>query len=183
MSGTINSKAMSIVMFLRLRSKLKKTFLETPRSGLLVSLIYNVGDAADNLYDRDFILMSQYTHDIHDRSPTSSHHLSYTILPMNHLIMTNQPSLRSIIRIRICPRKSQCSIPSISGRHILRSQRGDLCLRSRTRCLSRRIGVTDISQLVTNSVCDNIRVQRLFLALVDKWINGLECEFSGRSSV
>lgn len=91
--------------------------------------------------------------------------------------MANQPRLRSIIRVRVRPRKSQRSIPSISSRNIPRPQRQNLRLSSRASILSSLVRAADIRQLVTNSVGNNIWVQSFLLSLVDNMIDGLECEF------
>jgi hypothetical protein len=78
--------------------------------------------------------------------------------------MTNQPSLRSIVRVQVSPRKAELSIPVIRGRSILARQ-SRLC--SRARSLRRRIGITDIDQLVSDLLCDDCGVKSFFLALVD----------------
>ena len=75
-----------------------------------------------------------------------------------HLIMTNQPRLRSIIRVSIRPRKPKSSIPRIRSRNIFRPQRQNLRLRSCASRLRSSIRIADISQLIANAVGDDVRV-------------------------
>jgi hypothetical protein len=90
--------------------------------------------------------------------------------------MTNQPRLRSIVRVQICSRKAQCCIPRISCACILGTQRQNLRFSRGTRAFRRRIRIADISQLITYFVCDDIRVQSFLLSLVDKRVLCLKGE-------
>lgn len=59
-------------------------------------------------------------------------------------------------------------IPRISSRDILRRQSRDLRLRRRTSRLRGRIGIANISQLIADTVGDDVWVQSLLLSLVDQ---------------
>lgn len=97
--------------------------------------------------------------------------------------MTHQPLLRRIIRIRICTVKPQFPIPLLRRRLIPRPQRTNLPLRSQTSGFRRLICTTNISQLVTNSIRDDIRIERFLLSFINQGVDGLECEFCGFASV
>lgn len=102
---------------------------------------------------------------------------------VSHLIMSNQTRLRRVIRVCICAGKAQRGIPSICSRRILSTQRRDLCFRRRARRLGRVIGIAHVSQLVTNTVGDDVWVQSLLLALIDQRVLRLESELCVRAPV
>lgn len=97
----------------------------------------------------------------------------------NHLSVSNQTGLGSIVRVSVSTRETQSRVPSISGTGILRAQVGNHCLSSSGSTLSGGIGTADIGQLIVNSVGDDVRVQSLLLALVDERVDSLEGRFGG----
>jgi len=97
--------------------------------------------------------------------------------PLNVLIMTNQAWLGRVIRIRVRPFKPKRRIPRISRTLILRPQRQNLCFSSSARSLCSGICITDIRQLITDTIGDDVRIQSFFLAFVDNGIDGLEGKF------
>ncbi len=97
--------------------------------------------------------------------------------------MANKTSLGCSIRVGISSRKSEELIPLIGSSLVSRSKRRDISLRG---CASRLCGVvgsTDVTQLIANTVGDNIWVQGFLLALVDDWVNSLECELGFTASI
>jgi hypothetical protein len=101
----------------------------------------------------------------------------------DNLSVSNQASLRSVIRVSVSPSKSQLGIPRISRTLIPRPQCRNLRLRRRSRVLRSLVRTTDVRQLVMDAVRDDVRVERLFLALVDERIDGLKGEFRGGAAV
>lgn len=88
--------------------------------------------------------------------------------------MSNQASLRSVVRVGVGARETQSSVPGIRGSSITRAQSDDLCLSSGGGILSSLVGTADVGQLIVNSVGDDGWVKSLLLSLVDDGIDGLE---------
>lgn len=99
------------------------------------------------------------------------------------LSMTDQASLRRVVRVGVSPSKAQSSIPRISSSDILRSKSRDLGLGSKTSSMSSIAGIAYIDELITNTVGDDVWVQGFLLTFVDGWIDGLEGEFCVRTTV
>lgn len=97
--------------------------------------------------------------------------------------MANQPRLGSIVRVYIGSRESQRRVPCVRCARILGPQSQDLRLSSLASRLRSRIRVAHVGQLVADTVRDDVRVQRLLLALIDQWVLRLKREFSVRAPV
>lgn len=93
--------------------------------------------------------------------------------------MSDQSSLRSIIRVSVRARKAQNRVPRIRRTNNLRIRqrnRRNLRLGGRTSRLCRLIGIAYIGQLVADAVGDDVGVECFLLALVDERVDGLEGE-------
>lgn len=97
--------------------------------------------------------------------------------------MTNQSSLRSIIRVGVGARKAQCGIPRISSGSVPCCKSRDLSLSRSTSCLRSSVSTAHIGKLIADTVGDNVGVESFFLALVDNRIDGLEGVFGGSTTV
>lgn len=132
-----------------------------------------------------FITPSQHNHLSQSLKPIIVNRLYAPCLPLfsNHLSVSNQTGLRSIVRVSVGTRKSQSRIPSISGTSIFRAQVSNHCLSSSSSTLGGGIGSTDVGQLIVNSVGDDAGVQSLLLTFVDQRVNGLEGRCGGSPTI
>jgi hypothetical protein len=101
----------------------------------------------------------------------------------NTLCVSNQASLRSVIRVGVGAIESESSVPCISSGNISRAKVGNHGLSSGGSILSSLVGTADVGQLVVDSVGDDGWVKGLLLSLVDEWVNSLEGGSGGSTTV
>ena len=97
--------------------------------------------------------------------------------------MSNQPSNRRIIGVRIGPRKPQRRVPRVSRGRISGSKRRNLRLSRGSRVLRGLVSTADVGQLVVDPVGDDVGVQGLFLPFIHQGIDGLEGRLRGGAVV
>lgn len=97
--------------------------------------------------------------------------------------MTDETGLRSIIRVDVRAIKAKLGVPRIRGRGISCAERKNLRLGVKAGSNRSLVRGTDVDELIADSVGDDVGVESLLLALVDKGVNGLERELGVPAAV
>jgi hypothetical protein len=97
--------------------------------------------------------------------------------------VTDETSLRSIIRVDVRASKAKLGVPRIRRRGISRAERKNACLGGEAGGNRSLVRGTDIRELIADSVGDDVGVESLLLALVDSGVNGLKRELGGLAAV
>lgn len=96
--------------------------------------------------------------------------------------MANETRLGSVIRVGISTSKAKLRIPRVGCGHVASpSSEISLCLEAGG--LSISISTANVGELIADAVHDDGRVERLLLTLVDKRVDGLECELGVLATV
>jgi len=94
----------------------------------------------------------------------------------SHLCVTDQPGLRSVVRVDVSSSKSKGGVPCIGRGSISCSKSQDLslCVVASSQGLVR--STANVAKLIADTGGDDVRVQGLLLAFVDNGVDGLEGE-------
>jgi hypothetical protein len=102
---------------------------------------------------------------------------------MGDLCVADETGLRSVVRVGVGTGEAESGVPRIGDGDISDGEGGDLGLGGQASSLCISSGATDVGQLITDAVGDDVWVQGLLLSLVDNWVDGLEGEFSDLAAI